>query len=89
VKEHRRFERYAIALEVELSFPGTGKMILNTKDMSDGGVFLHMSGKTMPPLGMELVLKLTGMVGGEEPPRVRVRVVRVTEEGIGLEFLDR
>lgn len=87
--ENRKFERYAISLEVELNYPGTGKMILNTRDMSDGGVFLYMDEGARPPIGEELFLKLTGLVGGEEPPRVRVRVARITHEGIGLEFIDK
>ena len=85
--ENRKYERYSISLEVELAYPGTKKTILNTRDMSDGGVFLYMHGGTRPPVGEVLFLKLTGLVGGEEPPRVRVRVARITPDGIGLEFL--
>lgn len=89
MQENRKFERFILSVEVEMTYSGTGKMILNTRDISTGGVFLHMQGKSMPPLGSELLLKLTGMVAGEEPSTVRVKVVRVTSEGIGLEFLDK
>jgi hypothetical protein len=89
MQDNRKFERFTLSVEVELTYSGTGKMILNTKDVSTGGVFLHMEGKPIPPLGSELLIKLTGPVGGEEPSTVRVKVVRVTDEGIGLEFLDQ
>jgi hypothetical protein len=89
MQDNRKFERFTLSVEVELTYSGTGKMILNTKDVSTGGVFLQMQGKPIPPLGSELLIKLAGLVGGEEPSTVRVKVVRVTDEGIGLEFLDQ
>ena len=89
MQENRQFERFTLSVEVEMTYSGTGKMILNTRDISTGGVFLHIQGKSIPPIGSELLLKLTGMVAGEEPSTVRVKVVRVTDDGIGLEFLDK
>ena len=89
MQENRQFERYTLSVEVEMTYSGTGKMLLNTRDISTGGVFLHMQGMSVPPIGSELLLKLTGLVAGEEPSTARVKVVRVTDEGIGLEFLDR
>lgn len=92
VREKRRFERYPISLEVELSYPslpGMGKLVLQTKDMSDGGVFLFCSGEARPAIGTELLLKLTGTLNGEAPPTVKVKVARITDEGVGLQFLDQ
>jgi hypothetical protein len=89
MQENRQFERFTLSVEVEMTYSGSGKMLLNTRDVSTGGVFLHMQGPCVPPLGSELMLKLTGLVAGEEPSTVRVRVVRVTSDGIGLEFLDK
>lgn len=89
MQENRQFERFTLSVEVEMTYSGTGKMILQTRDISTGGVFLHMQGKAIPPLGSELLLKLTGLVAGEEPSTVRVKVVRVASDGIGLEFLDK
>lgn len=89
MQENRQFERYTLSVEVEMTYSGSGKMLLNTRDISTGGVFLYMQGTSLPPIGSELLLKLTGLVAGEEPSTARVRVVRVTAEGIGLEFLDR
>lgn len=89
MQENRQFERFTLSVEVEMTYSGTGKIILNSRDISTGGVFLHMQGASVPPLGSELMLKLNGLVAGEEPSSVRVRVVRVTSDGIGLEFLDK
>lgn len=77
-----------MALQVELSYPGLGKLVLHTKDISESGVFLYCSDATRPPVNTEAVLRLTGSLDGEAPPSVRIRVARVTDEGIGVEFLE-
>lgn len=87
-EEHRKFPRFTISLEVEVRDATSGVQLLNTKDISDGGVFLEMDADSIPSIGTELELKLKEIGGGEEPQPVRVRVVRVTEDGVGLEFID-
>lgn len=86
--ENRKFPRFTISLEVEVRDAASGLQIFNTKDISDGGVFLAMDINNAPPIGAELELKLKEIGGGEEPQPVKVRVVRVTEDGIGLEFIE-
>ncbi|MHB8346806.1 MAG: PilZ domain-containing protein [Acidiferrobacterales bacterium] len=85
--ENRRYERYAMSLEVEVSYPEADKLTLSTKDISDGGVFLYMPNQPRPPVGTIMHLKLRGLLGGEEPPVVQVKVVRVTSDGVGLQFV--
>ncbi|MHB8257854.1 MAG: PilZ domain-containing protein [Acidiferrobacterales bacterium] len=87
MSENRRHERYAMSLEVEVFYAETGKLTLNTKDISDGGVFLYMPGQARPSVGTIMNLKLRGLLGGEEPPTVKVKVVRVTDDGVGLQFI--
>lgn len=85
--ENRKHERYAMSLEVEVIHAESGNLVLSTKDISDGGVFLYMRNQPCPPIGTVLHLKLRGLLGGEEPPTVKVTVVRTTEEGVGLRFV--
>ena len=89
MQDNRKFERFALSVKVEVTFSDGGKTIVDIKDVSSGGVFLHMPGKPMPPLGSELLLKLAGLADIDESSTVRARVVRITDEGAGVEFLDR
>jgi len=90
MRENRRDERYPITVEVEVMIPGfwkKRKRILRTLDMSNSGVFLECDGKSCLPVGTELEVRISGPVGGEVPPVVRARVVRVTGDGMAVVFI--
>ncbi len=87
MKEQRRHERYPITVEVQVSHPELGVFLLNTRDMSDGGVFLQYGGNPRRPfVGTEVSLKLSELPGGDIPPTVHGRVVRVNDDGFAVVF---
>jgi len=51
--------------------------------MNNSGVFLECDGQQYPPVGTELEVCISGPVGGETPPVVRARMVRVIRGGNG------
>ena len=57
------------------------------RDLSNNGVFLECGGQPCPPVGADLEIRISGPVGGEEPPVVRTRVVRVTYDGMVVVFI--
>lgn len=84
---NRRHQRLPVNFEVEVTHEVYGTQILRTRNISDGGVFLV----TESPLevGVVVSVRLRGCLGsGEEPPTLRMRVVRVETMGCGLEFID-
>ncbi|MDD3519244.1 MAG: PilZ domain-containing protein [Chromatiales bacterium] len=86
--ERRRHVRVPVEIHVECYCDGQHARVLRTLDLSESGVFLVVDPITMPGIGGEVELQVVGTLGGgETPPRVRARVVRVTDEGVGLEFL--
>jgi hypothetical protein len=88
VHEQRRHERYPLTVEVELVDPSLGKCIVQTKDLSDGGLFLRLGAKPWPSVGSVVTVRVNeALGGGAAPPLLRARVVRVDADGIGLEFL--
>jgi hypothetical protein len=90
MRENRRDERYQITVEVEVMIPGFWKkrrQMLRTRDMSNSGVFLERGEQSCPPVGTELEVRISGPVGGEAPPVVRARVVRVTHDGMAVVFI--
>ncbi|HJW81767.1 MAG TPA: PilZ domain-containing protein [Acidiferrobacterales bacterium] len=90
MRENRRDERYPISVEVEVMIPGFWKkrrQMLRTRDMSNSGVFLESGNQPCPPVGAELEVRISGPVGGEAPPVVRARVVRVSGDGMAVVFI--
>lgn len=83
----RSFARIPVPMDIEVRREGAEMMVLVTVDISNGGAFIKAEPQQCPPIGSELSLKVIGQLGGEEPPTVQARVVRITDEGIGVEFL--
>ena len=92
MRENRRDERYPITVEVEVLIPGfwkKRKRILQTRDMSNSGVYLLSGGEPCPPVGTELEVRVMGSADSEALPVVRSRVVRVTREGMAVVFITK
>lgn len=87
--ERRVHERQVISLTVEvLDPPHLGKVKLQTRDLSKQGAFLLLKKELCLPVGRVVSLRMPGILWGEETSTISARVVRVTEEGMGLQFLD-
>jgi hypothetical protein len=87
--ERRKEERQEVALSVEvLDPPHLGKVQLRTRDLSKKGAFILLRKEKCLPVGRVLSLRMPGILWGEETSTVSARVVHVTEEGMGLQFLD-
>ena len=86
--EKRTHERQAVTLSVEIVDPAIGEVILLTKDLSKGGAFVRLDKEKCPPLGRIVSLRLPGMLWGEKITTVTARVVRVTDAGMALQFID-
>lgn len=87
--ERRQHVRIEVPMPVLVTHHALGTNELITVDICDNGVFLKAEATQCPPIGDEVTLQLKGGIlgDGEEPPLVRARVVRVTENGMGIEFL--
>jgi hypothetical protein len=83
----RSFARIPVPMDIEVRMEGAEMMELVTIDISNGGAFIKAEPQQCPPVGSLLSLKVKGQLGGDEPPTVQARVVRITAEGIGVEFL--
>lgn len=88
-QEKRRHVRIEVPMPVEVTHPTMGTFELVTADLCESGVFLKADPEQCPAVGDEITIKVKGGVlgGGEEPPLVPARVVRVTENGMGVEFI--
>jgi hypothetical protein len=87
--ERRVQERQEVSLTVEiLDPPNLGKLQLRTRDLSKQGAFLLLKKELCLPVGRVVSLRMPGILWGEATSTISARVVRVTEEGMGLQFLD-
>jgi hypothetical protein len=84
----RRHERRVIRLEAELIQPEVGRVSVYTNDLSEGGAFIIVPRHQRPPVGASVKIRLPSTPWHEGEVILTARVVRVTDEGIGLQFYD-
>ena len=87
--EQRWSTRTRARLEIDLSCQGMANKRCYTRDIGLGGVFLELGQNAAPPRDsiVELVFNFDhGTVTGSH--RIRGKVVRVVEDGVGLMFRD-
>ena len=86
--ERRAHERHLVSLPVEIINPPVGKVTLLTQDLSLGGAFVKAEAEDCLAVGTVLSVRIPGFLWGEHTSTVVARVVRVTDDGMGLQFLD-
>ncbi|HYA39468.1 MAG TPA: PilZ domain-containing protein [Candidatus Methylomirabilis sp.] len=86
--ERRQHQRRVISLEGELLEPSIGVVKIYTIDLSEGGAFVALAADKCPPVGTTITLRLPGVLWGEQMSTVSGRVVRVTDQGMAVQFFD-
>jgi hypothetical protein len=87
--ERRDEGRQVVSLSVEiLDPPHLGKVKLHTRDLSKTGAFILLSREQCLPVGRVVSVRMSGALWGEKFSTMSARVVRVTDEGMALQFLD-
>jgi hypothetical protein len=81
----RRHVRTSLKCRFRIWHDSIGETMVNTRDVSDGGLFLVMDEQLMPPLGSVLRGQVQGMMA--DAPVVAMEVVRIEPSGIGLKFI--
>lgn len=84
----RQYPRTMMKCRIRITHPAIGEITAQTKDLSDGGVFVEHPDLTALAVGDELTGQVQDMPF--EAPVLRMVVQRVAPgEGIGLAFLER
>ena len=82
----RQFPRTPMKCRIKISHPSFGDLIAQTRDLSDGGVYVRH-----PDLA---ALSVGSIVSGQvqdlpiEAPILQMEVMRVDAEGAGFRFID-
>ena len=88
--EQREHPRIQIPLLVELTHPAIGTVQTTARDISEGGLFVSLAGAQVRVGGKLKLRLLTVMPTDTQPkPTVDMEVARVTDEGLGLSFINR
>ena len=82
----RKSVRTNLRAEVTLNHPDVGELNLHTGDISDTGAYILGEGEELPAVGETVIVQVQG-VGGGEAPKIAMRIVRIDNSGIGLEFV--
>ncbi len=82
----RQHIRTALTSNVKLTHPDTGTIIVKTKDISDGGIYLLSCITNLPPVGSQVKVQL--MDTPFEAPILDMIIVRLEPTGIGLKFIE-
>jgi hypothetical protein len=85
-ENHRKFVRTRLRAAVTVRHPDLGDVATYTRDISDGGAYVLTDGPPLPSIGDIVEVQVQDLPGGEAPV-VRMRVVRVDKQGIGLQFV--
>jgi len=87
-RDQRRHPRVNLKIEVELIAPELGTVTLQSGNLSDSGLYL-CADQSMPlQIGSEVSVRLKQALGDGEAPLVKARVVRIEDQGIGLQFAE-
>ena len=88
-EDRRKHARMPTGVHVEVTWPGHNTFRARTRDLSHGGVFLEKDTEELPPLGAEIYVLAEGEpLDGGKRHKVKAKVVRVTEEGVGIQFIE-
>lgn len=84
-KDKRRHVRTSFACRIKISHDSVGELLVKTRDISDGGVFVVLEPEQIPPIGTRLTGQVQGLM--DDAPILQLEVVRVEPAGIGLRFV--
>jgi len=82
----RQSVRTKLRATVTLTHPEVGQLQLHTGDISDGGAFIFNEGNELPSIDEIVEVQVQGM-GTGEAPIVKMQVVRIDKNGVGLKFI--
>ena len=91
MQESRLSRRINLPLKVELSHRSIGTLEVEARDMSDGGLFIFLDKYFQLQVGDIATIRVLGLGLSEQDPSptLTMKVVRVEEDGMGLELLEK
>ncbi len=86
-QDQRHDHRTPMKVQVKVRHPSIGEIVVQTRDISDGGIFLLTENIDVPPIGTIVEGQVQGME--IEGPILKLEIVRMEPAGIGLKFINK
>lgn len=85
-KEKRKHIRTPLQCKIKIVHDSVGEVVVKTRDISDGGVFVILDVDQVPPIGTHVTGQVQGLM--DDAPILEMEVVRVEPTGVGLRFVN-
>lgn len=86
MSDQRKHQRTSMSARIMVRHAAIGERVFNMRDLSDGGIFVIVDNNDFPEVGSAVEVQVQGLP--VEAPVRTMRVVRRSEEGFGLQFID-
>lgn len=86
-QDQRNDHRTPIKVQVKVHHPSIGDVLVQTRDISDSGIFLLTEDIEVPEIGTIVEGQVQGM--DVEGPILKLEIVRMEPAGIGLKFVNK
>ncbi len=87
-ENQRRYPRHQIKVSVELTFLDEPYNIVNTRDISEGGMFIEVESAEKFPLGEMVHVHYLDPLHNDEDTFKDAIIVRVQDDGIAISFIE-
>lgn len=87
MQEQRRYRRAGSDVLVEISHPSFGTISLKARDLSEGGVFVHLGNHIATPVGTVVKARIKRHTGAINAEPIDMQVVHHQGGGMGLKFV--
>lgn len=84
--DQRQHVRTPLSCQIRIRHETIGELMVKTRDISDGGVFVILDPQQVPAIGTVVTGQVQGLMG--DAPELKMEVVRVEPTGVGLRFLE-
>lgn len=88
IENKRRYPRTAVKVSVELTFLEERYQVVNTRDVSEGGMFIEMDNRGKYPIGEMVHLHYLDPLNDNEDTFKDAVIVRVVDDGIGVSYIE-
>jgi c-di-GMP-binding flagellar brake protein YcgR len=85
---NRKYPRKEIKVSVELTFLEERYQVVNTRDISEGGMFIEMNSNGKYPIGEMVQLHFLDPLNDNADTFKDAVIVRVANEGIAVSFVE-
>ncbi|ACE85610.1 PilZ domain-containing protein [Cellvibrio japonicus] len=84
-QDKRKYVRTPFVCRIKIRHDSIGELLVKTRDISDGGVFVVLEPEQIPPVGTHVTGQVQGLM--DDAPVLEMEVVRVEPSGVGLRFV--